>query len=279
MEFSHQGLHCQYASCHQRDFLPFDCKQCSSHFCLAHRTRDQHECPSLKVEEEAARRAPPPAPIALPPKFKCHHRGCKTKEIFSLSCRNCSHNFCLAHRFPTQHACESFAQGVGRNVILPAGIMPPRPLDKHNSSDHSTATIAAPSRTVTTMMAIPAAAASVLAALPLVAVQPAPIAVTCEIPVDSSSASASISTLAAESTTAEITAAIRTPSPLLQLNNGSSCAAEMAQAAANAGSAAATSNSSASSSSSTTSVATKPVITKRSNTNVAHLSKLLKQHS
>lgn len=277
MEFA-QHVHC--AHCKQREFLPFECKSCAASFCLSHRTRESHECPAWIAEQAAARAAPKPAPIALPVKFKCSKRGCKVKEIISINCRNCAHNFCIAHRFPTQHQCESFGKqtgaggssqgaaavtgGLHRNTILPAGIVPPRPLDADRSSRHSTQ---------------PLASAPAPAPAPLAVLAAAPAAPTVAQP---SSSAASVHASADAPLATEPTAA-RITSPLLfqvSTNNGSSCAAEMSQAASAAATKSDVAEATSSNAAATTAVATPAAAAMRHhNTNIAHLSKLLKQHS
>ncbi|CAH2055810.1 unnamed protein product, partial [Iphiclides podalirius] len=37
---------------------------------------------------------------------KCSYKGCKTKEMVPLICKECSLNYCLRHRHTTDHACE-----------------------------------------------------------------------------------------------------------------------------------------------------------------------------
>lgn len=278
MEFT-QHVHC--AHCKQREFLPFECKSCAASFCLAHRTREAHECPAWVAEEAAAKLAPKPSPIALPTKYKCSKPGCKVREIISINCRNCAHNFCIAHRFPTQHKCEAFgkqaggggaaagasAAGLHRNTILPAGIVPPRPLDADRSSRHSTQPLA--SASAHAPIAVHAASAVAASVVSTTAAQPSPPAASVPASVDAP--------LAADPAAARVT------SPLLFTNHGSSCAAEMSQAA----SAAATKSDAADATSSTPSAtavappssAAAAASMRHHNTNVAHLSKLLKQHS
>lgn len=44
MEFNELGGHCSSQYCHQKDFLPFNCKFCSKSFCLEHRSPFNHNC-------------------------------------------------------------------------------------------------------------------------------------------------------------------------------------------------------------------------------------------
>jgi predicted nucleic acid binding AN1-type Zn finger protein len=274
MEYSHLGKHCQYDLCRQRDFLPFDCSKCAKSFCLSHRTREGHECASLALEEAERRTAPPPPSPALPAKFRCHAPHCRTREIFSLACRNCGHNHCLKHRFPTQHACEAVGKS-GRNTILPVGAVAAKPVEMVGAMAATTSGKAKPAAAAaasSSIMPTPSAAAAAVAA----SVATAPFAANV--------AALSISGDQTEAG-AVATASASPPLPvLLRSNTGSSCAAEMAQAGSAGSQSSTTAASSASSTSAATSVSvaatsSSTAVTRRANTNVAHLSRLLKQHS
>ena len=113
------GRHCALDSCHRLDFLPFDCDQCHLSFCLDHRTPHTHSC--------TAPAPPQPQPVSLAKlshmnPHRCSEVGCRRRELTANHCRNCGNNYCLAHRFPTQHACNA---QLGRNVIRPKGATTP----------------------------------------------------------------------------------------------------------------------------------------------------------
>ena len=118
-EFSHLGRHCALDSCHRLDFLPFECDHCHLSFCLDHRTPHNHSC-TVPVPPQ-----PQPATLAklshMNP-HRCTQPSCHRREITANHCRNCGHNFCLAHRFPTQHDCSA---QLGRNVIRAKGVTTP----------------------------------------------------------------------------------------------------------------------------------------------------------
>ncbi|XP_052282236.1 AN1-type zinc finger protein 2B-like isoform X2 [Dreissena polymorpha] len=46
---------------------------------------------------------------------KCSMKGCKVKELIPVKCDKCHHNYCLRHRFETDHACKGF-QDTGRSI-------------------------------------------------------------------------------------------------------------------------------------------------------------------
>ena len=113
------GRHCALDSCHRLDFLPFQCDLCHLSFCLDHRTPHTHSC--------IAPAPPQPQPASLAKlahmnPHRCTEAGCRRRELSANFCRNCGANFCLAHRFPTQHACNT---QLGRNVIRPKGATTP----------------------------------------------------------------------------------------------------------------------------------------------------------
>ena len=113
------GRHCALDSCHRLDFLPFECDRCHHSFCLDHRTPHTHSCTAPAPPE------PQPASLAklshMNP-HRCSESACRRRELTANHCRNCGLNFCLAHRFPTQHTCNA---QLGRNVIRPKGATTP----------------------------------------------------------------------------------------------------------------------------------------------------------
>lgn len=106
-------------------------------FCLEHRTHKSHECPksesnSRKVvvcgicstsiestgrdeeEEKAMLERHDKSGECDPSKKKkpiCPVRRCRAVLTFSntSTCKTCQHNFCLKHRFPTEHACKQMS--------------------------------------------------------------------------------------------------------------------------------------------------------------------------
>ena len=114
MEFSKLGRHCALESCHRLDFLPFQCDHCHASFCLEHRTVASHSCASAPAP------SPPPSLVLhsyINP-HRCQAPHCHKREALPNACRNCGMNHCLAHRFPTSHACSA---KLPNNVILRKG--------------------------------------------------------------------------------------------------------------------------------------------------------------
>ena len=119
MEFGKLGRHCALESCHRLDWLPFQCDHCHESFCLDHRSAASHSCASVPAP------SPPPSLVRhsyINP-YRCTAPHCHTREALSNTCRNCGHNFCLKHRFPTSHECSA---GLPRNVIRKQGQLIPQ---------------------------------------------------------------------------------------------------------------------------------------------------------
>ena len=140
MEFVDRVTHCEYKGCGQGDFLPFKCKHCSAHFCLAHKSALAHECPvglayqdmtSLdcpicnkpvkfsKAEDpdavwrnhyaEACSQKPAPSLAAPQAPAKCKAPGCRNilGPSNTFKCPRCQVNVCLSHRRVEDHACPA----------------------------------------------------------------------------------------------------------------------------------------------------------------------------
>ncbi|CCU74636.1 unnamed protein product [Blumeria hordei] len=112
------GVHCQYAACHQLDFLPFRCESCHQLFCLDHRTETNHKC--SKSGEWASRRReanlsktshPSPPPSLRQVEKLCEFNTCKVTIGTSLStavhCSACNREYCLKHRIIEEHDCRN----------------------------------------------------------------------------------------------------------------------------------------------------------------------------
>ncbi|KAJ3221169.1 AN1-type zinc finger protein 1 [Clydaea vesicula] len=95
------GKHCSNSDCKQLDFLPFRCNKCELFYCQDHRFR--HKC----REEELTGNSPPKKKILDSDLKECFLSECNVKELFYSTCSQCSRNFCLRHRHPTDHNCES----------------------------------------------------------------------------------------------------------------------------------------------------------------------------
>lgn len=129
------GAHCEHPNCGQIDFLPFRCDACSNVYCLEHRSYQDHSCSKASQSHSSVIVCPICAKaIKLEPQqdvhqaFDAHTRlacdpsnykkvmqpdrcpapNCKAKlrDVNSFTCKECGAKVCLAHRFPTDHACK-----------------------------------------------------------------------------------------------------------------------------------------------------------------------------
>jgi len=130
MEFPTLGKHCKQKDCKLLDFLPFECSACKNMFCLDHRSFAAHHCgavpdaiipecplcgaiipvakgedPNVKVDEHITKgcKQEPQREKSN----KCSMSRCKNHEVVPVICKQCSKNFCFAHRLPQDHSCEA----------------------------------------------------------------------------------------------------------------------------------------------------------------------------
>lgn len=135
MEFPHLGKHCSKSDCNKLDFLPIKCDACDQIFCAEHYSYITHNCANIYKKNNQVPACPlcsRPIPVKKgehpdyvvgahidndcqsdPAKNrrkvftnKCSFHKCKTKELLPVICKDCSKNFCIKHRHPTDHACE-----------------------------------------------------------------------------------------------------------------------------------------------------------------------------
>ncbi|XP_060521493.1 AN1-type zinc finger protein 2A-like [Cylas formicarius] len=135
MELPHLGKHCSKSGCNKLDFLPIKCDACDYLFCDEHYVYSSHDCQNSYKKNNQVPVCPLcniPIPIQKgqhpdyvvgahidsdcqsdPAKNhrkvftnKCSYKKCKTKEVIPVICKDCSTNFCLKHRHPTDHNCE-----------------------------------------------------------------------------------------------------------------------------------------------------------------------------
>jgi len=127
--------HCSLLSCHQLDFLPFQCDACQKAFCQEHFAYAAHGCPhaaarSVQVVlcplcQETIRLNPDEdvnmtwerhftsacrqAPKAKAAKKRCPVPGCK--ETLGLTnrfdCSRCGQTTCMKHRLQEEHPCSA----------------------------------------------------------------------------------------------------------------------------------------------------------------------------
>lgn len=128
------GSHCSVPDCRQIDFLPFTCDCCSRVYCLQHRTYASHNCEKAGSQDTSTSVCPICAkavklkatddPYAVfdrhaqtdcdPANYakvhqrpRCPSKGCREKlgTINTYTCKECSSQVCLKHRFPDDHQC------------------------------------------------------------------------------------------------------------------------------------------------------------------------------
>ncbi|OCT51260.1 AN1-like Zinc finger family protein [Cladophialophora carrionii] len=127
------GAHCEFAYCHQLDFLPFRCDSCHHTFCLDHRTETAHRCThagewaknrrlnsvgrTTTTTTAAASQGKP----SLTNATQCSEPACKTfvntSQNLGVHCQQCNRTYCLKHRMGEDHDCKN---------LIPLGA---RPLD------------------------------------------------------------------------------------------------------------------------------------------------------
>ncbi|KAJ1988740.1 hypothetical protein H4R33_002326 [Dimargaris cristalligena] len=151
MELPHVGRQCALAECRQLDFLPFRCQFCHLDYCETHWKVDDHPCanghqardvrvpvcplchkpvpvprgedPNLRMDTHIANRCADPGTSLSAPAYKpvCQFRTCKAKVFVSAKCPKCQVQFCLKHRFETDHQCpgpRSAPSKVIQSVLL-----------------------------------------------------------------------------------------------------------------------------------------------------------------
>ncbi|KIW20226.1 hypothetical protein PV08_00801 [Exophiala spinifera] len=125
------GKHCEFAYCHQLDFLPFRCESCHHTFCLDHRTETAHKCTHAgewaknRRRNSVGRAAAASTPGAGRPNHsnaaQCSNSTCKTfintLQNTGVHCPHCNRSYCLRHRMREDHDCKN---------LIPLGA---RPLD------------------------------------------------------------------------------------------------------------------------------------------------------
>ena len=129
------GSHCSVPECQQIDFLPFTCDCCGEVFCLQHRTYQSHSCPKANSRDTSTIVCPicakavkltaaddpnevferhtqtdcdPTNYAKVHQRPKCPAKGCREKlgAINTYTCKECSTQVCLKHRFPEAHQCQ-----------------------------------------------------------------------------------------------------------------------------------------------------------------------------
>ncbi|XP_067334389.1 AN1-type zinc finger protein 2A isoform X2 [Channa argus] len=136
MELPDLGEHCSEKTCKRLDFLPMKCDACEEIFCKDHITYANHKCtssykkdvqvpvcplcntpipikrgemPDIKVGEHIDRdcKSDPAQRKRKIFTNKCSKGGCKQKEMIRVTCDQCHLNYCLKHRHPLDHDCNT----------------------------------------------------------------------------------------------------------------------------------------------------------------------------
>ncbi|GMT04436.1 hypothetical protein PENTCL1PPCAC_26610, partial [Pristionchus entomophagus] len=90
-ELLHLGKNCALSNCQLLDFTPFECRDCSNHFCSTHRFA--HNCPNKIVRTLTEVPAGSGGPSLRP--YLCSLNGCHGAESIKVVCPGCELNFCL----------------------------------------------------------------------------------------------------------------------------------------------------------------------------------------
>ncbi|KIW48052.1 uncharacterized protein PV06_00681 [Exophiala oligosperma] len=115
------GKHCEFAYCHQLDFLPFRCESCHHTFCLDHRTETAHKCTHAgewaknRRRNSVGRASATSTSGAGRPNHsnaaQCSNQSCKTfintLQNTGVHCPHCNRNYCLKHRMREDHDCKN----------------------------------------------------------------------------------------------------------------------------------------------------------------------------
>ncbi|KAF5279820.1 hypothetical protein FQA39_LY18223 [Lamprigera yunnana] len=135
MELPNIGKNCMVSTCNKLDFLPIKCDVCNKTFCDEHYQYTTHNCTNAYKKNNQVPACPLcniPIPVQKgqspdlavsvhidsdckfnPAKNKrkvftnkCSLKGCKTKEVVPIVCKECRNNYCLKHRHMADHSCD-----------------------------------------------------------------------------------------------------------------------------------------------------------------------------
>lgn len=166
MEFDHVGVHCQFESCNQKDFLPFRCDLCNKMLCLQHRSVLAHSCnaqdsrdvtsndcplcgksfkflrsedPNVAWQTHFTSECSQSGGGSVETKMKCCNTSCRNilGPSNTYQCKICHRKVCLSHRNPEDHPCtdaraavvEKRLSALSPNVTSETA-MPPRATQK-----------------------------------------------------------------------------------------------------------------------------------------------------
>nr|XP_042123994.1 AN1-type zinc finger protein 2A isoform X2 [Peromyscus maniculatus bairdii] len=124
------------------DFLPITCDACKEDFCKDHFSYWGHKCPCA-FKKDVQVPVCPLCNVPIPVKrgeipdvvvgehmdrdctfhpgrnqkvftHRCSKEGCKKKEMLPLACAQCYGNFCIQHRHPLDHSCQTESSATSR---------------------------------------------------------------------------------------------------------------------------------------------------------------------
>lgn len=124
------GHHC--TECRELDFLALQCRDCRKWHCHEHGIRHASRCAQTRgnaSDESKKANQSTGKHTKKSKKKKCRADKCKANlNILSMTCPDCSQEFCTKHRMPTDHKC-------GKNVVVIAAA---QRSEKSNLREHNT---------------------------------------------------------------------------------------------------------------------------------------------
>ena len=136
-DFDDIGGVCCIKTCKKREYCIYGCQSCKKIYCFEHRTKEAHDCPVeekhekgewlpqcplCKIGVEMGSETDPDVVISQhidrgcdkskrrSEKTLCAKARCKQKEFVPAFCRYCSSHYCMTHRHPSDHACNSIVR-------------------------------------------------------------------------------------------------------------------------------------------------------------------------
>lgn len=137
------GVHCQFETCRQLDFLIWKCDFCRKSHCAEHQTPESHLCAELAQRDSQAKRAVVCAKCHVPynpdsatahrcasvaTKSFCNARGCRAAgpvaELSKVTCKHCAKTYCIEHRFACKHPAANIVRRDAASAAPAAAAVP-----------------------------------------------------------------------------------------------------------------------------------------------------------